>query len=71
MTMDQNNTSNNNPLPRDDTPEPENRIDVNPPYGPGSSDAIELFRKLLARLIASRVIAERRDPPTGLDENPS
>ena len=69
--MDQNNISNNNPLPRDDTPEPKNRIDVNPPYGPRSSDAIELFRKLLARLVASRVIAERRDPPTGLDENPS
>jgi hypothetical protein len=39
------------------------RIDVTPPGPPTQSDAVALFRKLLAELIARRIIANRQPPP--------
>ncbi|MFM8634046.1 MAG: hypothetical protein ACKOEX_04420 [Planctomycetia bacterium] len=64
--MDYNSKSDNDPLPRDNTSRPKKRIDVNPPYGPASVDPIERFRRLLAELIAKKIIAERSGPPPGM-----
>jgi hypothetical protein len=61
--MTQNTSSNGTPEPDDDDAEGIPRIDANPPYGPRSADAAERFRKLLADLIARRILAERRKPP--------
>jgi hypothetical protein len=47
--------------PEDDDPNTErNRIDVDPPYGPGFPAQIKRFRDLLAELIARQILAERR-----------
>lgn len=64
--MDNNSKSDNDPLPPDNTSHPKKRIDVNPPYGPASVDPIERFRRLLAELIAKKIIAERSGPPPGM-----
>jgi hypothetical protein len=66
MTMDHNSKSDNDPLPRDKTAQPKNRIDVNPPYNSPPTHAVEQFRRLLAELIARKMIAERRGPPPGM-----
>lgn len=66
MTMDHNSKSDNDPLPRDNTSQPKKHIDVNPPYGPASVDPIKKFRRLLAELIARKMIAARREPPPGM-----
>lgn len=44
----------------EDRKESKDRIDANPPYGAGK---VVRFRKLLAELIARRIIAARRGPP--------
>lgn len=64
--MDHNSKSDNDPLPRDNTSQPKKRIDVNPPYGSESAHAVEQFRRLLAELIARKIIAARREPPPGM-----
>jgi hypothetical protein len=61
--MTQNTSSHGTPEPSDDHAEGIPRIDANPPYGPRSADAAERFHKLLADLIARRILAERRKPP--------
>ena len=61
--MTNTNHSNDDASRRHDDQDQENRIDANPPYGPTSADAVERFRKLLAELIARRIVAERRNPP--------
>ncbi len=64
--MDNNSKSDNDPLPPDNTSQPKKRIDVNPPYGPASVDPIERFRRLLAEVIARKIIAERSGPPSDM-----
>ena len=64
--MDHNSKSDNDPLPRDNTAQPKKRIDMNPPYGSESAHAVEQFRRLLAELIARKIIAARREPPPGM-----
>jgi hypothetical protein len=64
--MHQNNHSNNDPHQRNGAPEPQKRIDANPPYGPAAADPIEHFRRLLAELISRKLITERREPPPGV-----
>ncbi|MFM8495656.1 MAG: hypothetical protein ACKOEM_09040 [Planctomycetia bacterium] len=64
--MDHNSKSDNDPLPRDNTAQPTKRIDMNPPYGSASADAVEHFRRLLAELIARKIDTERRGPPPGM-----
>lgn len=64
--MDHNSKSDNDPLPRDNTAQPKKRIDMNPPYGSASADSIEHFRRLLAELIARKIVTERRGPPPGM-----
>jgi hypothetical protein len=44
----------------DDRKEPKERIDAHPPY---RACKVVRFRKLLAELIARRIIAARRGPP--------
>jgi len=66
MTMDHNSESDNDPLPRDNTSQQKKRIDMNPPYGSASADAVEHFRRLLAELIARKIVTERRGPPPGM-----
>jgi len=66
MTMDHNSKSANDSLPRDNTAQPKARIDVKSPYGSASADAVELFRRLLAELIARKIITERQGPPPGI-----
>ncbi len=61
--MTQNTSSHGTPEPSDDHAEGIPRIDANPLYGPRSADAAERFHKLLADLIARRILAERRKPP--------
>jgi hypothetical protein len=53
-------STNGNHQPDDDRKEPKDRIDANPPYRAGK---VVRFRKLLAELIARRIIAARRGPP--------
>lgn len=53
-------STNGNHHPDDDRKEPKDRIDANPPYGAGT---VVRFRKLLAELIARRIVAARRGPP--------
>lgn len=53
-------STNGNHHPDDDRKEPKDRIDANPPYRAGK---VAQFRKLLAELIARRIIAARRGPP--------
>jgi hypothetical protein len=65
MTMDHNSKSDNDPPPRNNTSQPKKRIDMNPPYGSESAHAVEQFRRLLAELMARKIIAERRGPPPG------
>jgi hypothetical protein len=64
--MHQNNKSDNVPHRRNGAPEPQKRIDANPPYGPEAANPIEQFRRMLAELIARKLIAERRDQPPGV-----
>ncbi len=64
--MDNNSNSDNAPIPQGETSKPKKRIDGNPPYGFASAHAVEQFRRLLAELIARKIIAERRGPPPGL-----
>lgn len=59
--MDRNKQPHDQNTPQDDHPGRLRRIDANPPYGP--MDAVEQFRKLLAELIALKVISERRQLP--------
>jgi hypothetical protein len=61
--MTQTNSSDGTPEPGDDDAKGGRRIDANPPYGPRPADAAERLRKLLADLIAERIMAERRKPP--------
>lgn len=61
--MNQTNHSNDDASRRNDDQDQAKRIDANPPYGPASGDAVARFRKLLAELIARRILAERRNPP--------
>jgi hypothetical protein len=61
--MTRNDSSNGTPDPGDDDAEGVRRIDANPPYLPQPADAAKRFRKLLADLIAKRILAERRKPP--------
>jgi len=66
--MDRNEHPHDHNMPPDDDAGRLQRIDANPPYRP--MDAVEKFRKLLAELIARRVISERRQLPKGPgDEN--
>lgn len=59
--MTNTNHRNGNLGPEDDDPNKrKNRIDANPPYGMHHA---ERFRKLLAELIARRILAARRSPP--------
>jgi hypothetical protein len=60
------NPTNGNPYPEDeDANKRKDRIDANPPYRIGHAVR---FRKLLAELIARRILAERRGlPDTGHD----
>lgn len=53
-------STNGNHHPDDDRKEQRDRIDANPPYRAGK---VVRFRKLLAELIARRIIAARRGPP--------
>ena len=53
-------STNGNHHPDDDRKELKDRIDANPPYRAGK---VVRFRKLLAELIARRIIAARRGPP--------
>lgn len=64
--MDHNSKSDNDPLPRENTSQPKKRIDANPPYSSASVDAVEHLRRLLAELIARKMIAARREPPPGM-----
>ena len=66
--MDQTNQSNDDASRRNDDQDHVERIDANPPYNPASADDVERFRKLLAELIARRILAERRRPPAPGDE---
>lgn len=59
--MNRNQHPHDHNMPPDDDAGRLRRIDANPPYGP--MDAVEQFRKLLAELIARRVISERRQLP--------
>ena len=61
--MNPNDSRNGTPEPEDDDVEGVRRIDVNPPYEPRAADTVERFRRLLADLIAKRILAERRKPP--------
>ncbi len=61
--MTQNDSCNGTSEPGDDDAEGVRRIDANPPYGP-RIDAVERFRRLLADLVARRILAERRKPPS-------
>jgi hypothetical protein len=62
--MTQNDSCNGTSEPGDDDAEGVRRIDANPPYGPRIPDAVERFRRLLADLVAKRILAERRKPPS-------
>lgn len=62
--MTQNDSCNGTPEPGDDDAEGVRRIDANPRYEPRPADAVERFRRLLADLIAKRILAERRKPPS-------
>lgn len=64
--MDHSSKSDNDPLPQDNTAQPKKRIDINPPYGSASADAVEQFRRLLAELIARKIVTERRGLPPGM-----
>jgi len=66
--MDHNSKSDNDPLPRDKTAQTKNRIDVSPPYNSPPTHAVEHFRRLLAELIARKMIAARREPPPDMAE---
>ena len=66
---------NDNQIPEDQPPKRKRsrrrqRIDIDPPYSPQPTDALERFRSLLARLIAKRIADNRRNPPpaAGLEE---
>jgi hypothetical protein len=59
--MDRNKNPTDENAPQDDHSSHLQRLDGNPPYRP--TDAVERFRKLLAELIARRVISERRQLP--------
>jgi hypothetical protein len=61
--MHQNNNSDDVRHQQNGAPEPQKRIDANPPYGPAAANPIEQFRRLLAELTARKLIAERREPP--------
>ena len=62
--MTQSNSFNGRPEPGDDDAEVVRRVDANPPYEPRPADAVERFRRLLADLIAKRILAERRKLPS-------
>jgi hypothetical protein len=62
--MTQNDSCNGTPEPGDDGAEVVRRVDANPPYEPRPADAVERFRRILADLIAKRILAERRKPPS-------
>jgi len=64
--MHQNNNSDHVRHQQNGAPEPQKRNDANPHYGPAAADPIEQFRRLLAELIARKLIAERRGPPPGM-----
>ncbi|MFM7035442.1 MAG: hypothetical protein ACKOYJ_09745 [Planctomycetia bacterium] len=66
--MNQTNHSNDGDSRRNDDQDRVERIDADPPYGPASADDVERFRKLLAELIARRILAERRRPPAPGDK---
>jgi len=53
-------STNGNHHPDDEHNEPMDRIDANPPY---RAEKVVGFRKLLAELIARRIVAARRGPP--------
>ena len=53
-------STNGNHHSDEDRKEPKDRIDVNPPHGAGK---VVRFRKLLAELIARRILAARRGRP--------
>jgi hypothetical protein len=59
--MTNTNPTNGNPCPEDDDANKQkDRIDANPPYRAGK---VVRFRKLLAELIARRILAARRGLP--------
>jgi hypothetical protein len=49
--------SHDGPSPDDALKQPADRIDANPPYRSDFSDRVEQFRKLLAELIARRLLS--------------
>lgn len=53
-------STNDSHQPDGDRKESKDRIDANPPYRAGK---VVGFRKLLAELIARRIVAARRGPP--------
>ena len=57
--------TNGNHYPEDDRKQPKDRVDANPPDRAGK---VARFRKLLAELIARRIIAARRGPPDAGDQ---
>jgi hypothetical protein len=67
--MTQTNSSNGSPEPGDDDAAGLRRVDANPPYEPQPADAAERFRRLLADLIAKRILAERRKRPAERGED--
>ena len=57
--------------PDDIGPNKQNRIDADPPYGPGFPATVKRFRELLAELIARQIAAERsKKPAAGGDDKP-
>jgi len=63
-------TSHGGPSPGDARKQPADRIDADPPYRPDFSDRIVQFRKLLAELIARRLLSERQGPDNNCDQCP-
>jgi hypothetical protein len=48
---------------RNGTPDSLKRIDIDPPYLPATTDAVEQLRSLLAILIARTITDDRNKPP--------
>lgn len=66
--MHQNDQAPNDATPGDDDAYRRDRIDADPPYGPAAEDAVERFRRLLASLIARRILDDRHRPPASSNE---
>lgn len=61
--MDPNDSPHDHSYPRNGHPRRRRPIGANVPQEPAAADAAERFRRLLAELIAQRIVAERQKPP--------